>query len=116
MTQYNYEPGMKELADIVAGLYKDVKLMKECSWLGGAQKFASKHKGWTATNEDITGPRGVPDGVDEILIRDKKGNIRVVNGYTLKPSHHALRQAYYSEVPRNDDKTLSELSYEPTTK
>ncbi len=96
MTQYNYEPGMKELADIVAGLYKDVKLMKECSWLGGAQKFASKRKGWTAEKADITGPSGIPDGVDEILVRDKKGNIRVVNGYTLKSSKHALRHAYYS--------------------
>ena len=114
-TQKKYAPGMKELSDIVAGLYKDVKLMKECSWLGGAQKFASKHNGWIATKEDLTGPEGVPDGVDEILIRDKDGNIRVVNGYTLKPSHHALRQAYYTEVPRNDDKTLRDLGYEPDT-
>ncbi len=98
MTQYS--PGMKELTDIVAGLYKDVKLLKECSWLGGAQKFANKRKGWTAAKEDLTGPQGVPDGVDEIIVRDKKGNVRVVNGFTLKPSQHALRQAYYTDVPR----------------
>ena len=106
MTQQSFNPGMKEIGDIVAGLYKDVKLLKECSWLGGAQKYASKRKGWTAAQEDILGPRGVPDGVDEILIRDKKGNIRVINGYTLVPSKHAERQAYLSDVPRWDDAAL----------
>ena len=102
-----FSPGMKELGEIVAGLYKDVKLRKEGSWLGGAQKYASKHKEWTAAAEDIIGPRGVPDGVDEIVVRDKKGNVRVINGYTLKPSQYALRQAYYSDVPRWDDAALN---------
>ena len=107
MTQ-SFSPGMKELGDIVAGLYKDVKLLKECSWLGGAQKYASKHKDWKATKEDIIGPRGVPDGVDEILVRDKKGNIRVINGFTVVPSKHAERQAYLSDVERWDDAALDE--------
>ena len=106
MTQQAFYPGMEKLSDIVAGLYKDVKLLKECSWLGGAQKYASKHKNWTAVKEDITGPRGVPDGVEEILIKDAKGNIRVVNGFTLVPSKHAERQAYLSDVERWNDDTL----------
>jgi len=101
---------MKELGDIVAGLYKDVKLLKECSWLGGAQKYASKHKNWDPIKADITGPRRVPDGVDEILVRDKDKNIRVINGYTLKPSQYALRQAYYSDVPRWTEELLDEAN------
>lgn len=97
--RYPEDSGMDQLAQIVAGLYKDVKLIKSASNLAGAQRYASKHKGWVATKEDITGPNKVPDGVDEILIRDKHGNIRVVNGWTTIPSKFAERQAYYDNVP-----------------
>ena len=100
--QYRDGDGMAQLTQIVSDLYKDVKLIKAASALPGAQKYASKRKGWTATQEDISGPGGFPDGVPEIVVRDKKGNIRVVNGYTTKPSQFAQRQAYYLDAPKYD--------------
>lgn len=100
--RFRTDDGMEQLIKIVADLYKDVKLIKSASALPGAERYAAKRQGWTATAEDITGPDGEPDGVDEILIRDKQGNIRVVNGFTTSPSHHPQRQAYQMDVKRND--------------
>ena len=102
-------PYMIEFAKVVSGLYKAVKLMKECSWLTVAEKIPKKHKGWTAVKEDITGPTCIPAFFDEILVKDDKGNIRVINGYTLKPSKHAERQAYLSHVARWDDEKLDDF-------
>lgn len=101
--QFRRDDGMAQLSQIVADLYKDVKLIKSAAALPGAEKYAAKHKGWTATAEDITGPNGIPDGIDEVLVRDKKGNIRLVNGFTTTNSKHALRQAYALDVPRKEN-------------
>ena len=78
-------PGMSELVNIVAGLQKDVKRINACLTKQGADEYIVKNKknGWYAWEGDITGPNGVPDGINEVIVTDTKGNIKIVNEYIL---------------------------------
>ena len=89
-----YTPGYEELARIVAGLSKDVKRINSAVTLRGAKEYASKRKNWSAHEADITGPRGVPDGIKEVFVTDAKGNIKVINGFGLKKTDYPKRKAY----------------------
>ena len=92
---------MSELVNIVAGLQKDVKRISACLTKLGAQDYIAKNKknGWYAWEGDITGPGGVPDGIPEVLVSDSKGNIKIVNGYTLTKSTYPQRKLYRSMYP-----------------
>ena len=97
----NYGPGAEELTRIVAGLQKGVRQVNGTQTLDGAKEWIVKNNktGWQADEVDITGPGGIPDGINEIIIVDANGNLRVVNGYTLGPSSYAWRRAYYETHP-----------------
>ena len=71
-----------ELVNIVAGLQKDVKRINACLTKQGADEYIAKNNkhGWYAWEGDITGPNAVPDGINEIIVTDSKGNIKIVNG------------------------------------
>ena len=98
----SFQPGYGELVNIVAGLQKDVKRINQAITLEGAQayvdavdKYGKKiRKNWTAHEEDITGPNGHPDGVKEVFVTDAKGNLRIINGYTLGKTTYPIRKAY----------------------
>ena len=100
----NYQKGYGELLDIVAGLQKDVKRINQCMTLPGAQAYVSKRKNWSAIEDDITGPNGKPDGIKEVLVFDAKGNLKVVNGYTLTASDYPYRKYYITKYPTAEDR------------
>ena len=62
---------------------------------------ASKHPDWTLSrNEDLDG-----DEHNDVVIRDKKGNIRVFNGYSLGSNKFALSKLDYLTNPTTTDFT-----------
>ena len=65
---------MSELVNIVAGLQKDIKRINACLTKEGARDYLAKNNkhGWNAWEGDITGPGGVPDGINEVVITDIK--------------------------------------------
>lgn len=98
----SFQPGYKDLVNIVAGLQKDVKKINQCLTLEGAQAYVNAvdkngnriRNNWTAHEEDITGPNGKPDGIKEVFVADAKGNLKVINGYGLEKTDYPLRKAY----------------------
>ena len=98
----SFQPGYKDLVNIVAGLQKDVKKINQCLTLEGAQAYVNAvdkngnriRNNWTAHEEDITGPNGKPDGIKEVFVADAKGNLKVINGYSLEKTDYPLRKAY----------------------
>ena len=88
-----YGPGGEELVRIVAGLQKGVRQIHGTQTLEGAKSWIERtgKKNWTALENDITG--------DEVLILDGRGNVKVVNGYTLETSDYPWRKAYYTQYP-----------------
>jgi hypothetical protein len=102
-----YGPGMEQLTDIVAGMYKDIKQIKKATTYDGAQELVDSHnkyiqdphKYWKAHELDITGAGGKPDGIEEVFATDGKGNIKIINGFTLAKSHYPQRKAFYTKYP-----------------
>ena len=94
--QFHAKNGMSELLTIVAGLQKDMKRLENCLTLPDAQNWIqrNKKKNWQAHEMDITGPAGVPDGIPEVFITDSKGNLRVINGWTLTNSKFPYKKTY----------------------
>ena len=106
---YNRNPqainGMSELVNIVAGLQKDVKRINKCLTLAGAQEYAAKKgQNWEASELDFTGPNGKPDGINEVIVTDSKGNIRVINGYALEKTTFPKRKLYRTLYPTVEDR------------
>ena len=102
--KFSLQPGYDELIHIVAGLQKDVKKINQCITLDGAKEYASKRKNWTAHEEDITGPHGKPDGINEVFVCDAKGNLKVINGVGLEKSQYPYRKAYRTMKPTKDER------------
>ena len=102
-----FGPGAQELTRIVAGLGRGVKKVNGTQTLDGAKEWIKKHKAdqyWAAYEQDITGPKGHPDGVKEVIVTDKYGNVKIVNGYTLCGSDYPWRKAYYTKYPTEKDR------------
>ena len=97
--QIGYDPGMKQLVEIVAGLQKDVKRINKCLTLKGAQNYIAGKKNWGAYEADITGPNGKPDGIKEVFVTDSKGKVKIINGYELGKTTYPMRKAYYTTFP-----------------
>ena len=97
----DYEPGAEELLKIVGGLQRGVKQVNGTQTLQGAKNWIArnKKKNWFASEGDITGPGGVPDGIPEVYITDRDGNLKVINGYALADSTYPWKKAYYSNFP-----------------
>ena len=104
--RYNRTPqatgGYAELVNIVAGLQKDVKRINQCLTLPGARAYAAKRKNWQASELDFTGPEGKPDGINEVIVTDANGNIRVINGYTLGKTTYPERKLYRTMYPTKE--------------
>ena len=99
-----YDPGMKELVQIVAGLQIDVKRINKCLTLEVAQNYIKGKKNWGAYEEDITGPNGKPDGIKEVFVTNAQGNVKVINGYELGKTDYPTCKAYYSTFPTKADR------------
>ena len=108
----NFQPGYDELARIVAGLGREVSQIKDAVTLRGAREYVNKvdkegnliRKNWSAHEADITGPSGTPDGIPEVFITDSKGNVKIINGFTLKKSKYPQRKAYRIFRPTKADR------------
>lgn len=94
--------GMAELVNIVAGLQKDVKRINQCLTLEGAKAYALKRKNWEASELDFTGPNGKPDGINEVIVTDANGNIKIINGYALAKSTYPQRKLYRTMYPTKE--------------
>ena len=94
--------GMAELVNIVAGLQKDVKRINQCLTLEGAKAYALKRKNWEASELDFTGPNGKPDGINEVIVTDANGNIKIINGYALAKSTYPQRKLYRTRYPTKE--------------
>ena len=102
----NYGPGAKELVRLAAGLQKSMKQVNGTQTHEGAVNWVKKYKkgkNWEAFEADITGPNGKPDGIQEVIITDAKGNVKIINGYTLGASQYPWRAAYYTDHPTKED-------------
>ena len=107
-----FQPGYDDLVNIVAGLQKDVKKINQCITLEGAQAYVDAvdkngdpiRKNWQAIEADITGPNGKPDGINEVFVTDAKGNLKIINGYTLGKSTYPVRKAYRTAFKTKDER------------
>ena len=97
--QIQFQPGMESLVNIVAGLQKDVKRINQALTLQGAQKYIENKPNWSAHEEDIVGPDGKPDGIKEVFVADGKGNVKIINGYSLGKSTYPLRKLHRTIYP-----------------
>ena len=121
----SFQKGYHELLDIVAGLQKDVTRINQCLTLPGAQEYIKNKDNWSAMEQDITGPNGKPDGIKEVLVFDSKGNLKVVNGYTLTQSTYPYRKYYRTKYPTAADRKhkpfgefvdkIKEIGWDPNT-
>ena len=89
-----YPASMKYLGGLVLDKKKDIRFHRNASHIEGAQRYA-KSRGWTAQHDDING-----DDEPDIVLFDKKGRPVMINGYTLAPSEHKIREKYF-ENPVN---------------
>jgi hypothetical protein len=88
--QYNNKEIYDDLINILLNAKKDITRIEGLDDYVNATKYAQKH-GYRITNseEDIN-----HDGVNDIVLYDKKGNPIIVNGYKLSPSKQPLRKLY----------------------
>ena len=99
-----FQPGMESLVNIVAGLQKDVKRINQALTLDGARAYIQNKPNWSAHEEDIVGPDGKPDGIKEVFVADGKGNVKIINGYSLGKSSYPLRKLHRTIYPTRDSR------------
>ncbi len=99
-------PDMYNLINVVAGMQKDIKRINSCITKDGADAWIAKtnKKNWSSHEEDIIGPNGRPDGINEVFVTDANGNIRVINGYGLAQSQYPQRKTFYTAMPESSDR------------
>ena len=99
----NYQdPQMKMLGELALNHKKDIKYSQNAAIYSQADKFA-KNKGLIlGPYEDINN-----DHRNDVILYDKDGNPRYINGYSLTPSKHRLREKYYADNPTKADRIRS---------
>ena len=90
-----YPEDMKMMGNVVLNKKKDIKFSRNAAHPEGARRIAQS-KGWTHQVADIN-----DDGEDDIVLFNKRGQPVYINGYSLKPSEHKIRQEYFN-YPIND--------------
>ena len=86
-----YPAPMKMLGGVVLNTKKDIKFNRNLSHPEGARRYAQS-RGWSYRDEDIN-----DDGEKDIVLFDKRGKPVIINGYSLKPSEHKIRQKFYEQ-------------------
>ena len=86
-----YPGPMKMLGSVVLNTKKDIKFNRNLSHPAGARNYAQARQ-WHCQVADINN-----DGEDDIVLFDKNGKPVFINGYSLKPSEHKIRQKFYSQ-------------------
>ena len=88
---------MKELADVILKMKKDIKFIKKCQTEQGANAWLKSHKydvenkdhkKWSVNMEDID-----RDEIPDVVVRDRDDEIRLINGYQLTKKD-ALQRKY----------------------
>ena len=102
--QIQFQPGMEELVNVVAGLQKDIKRINQALTLDGARKYVENKPNWEAHEEDIVGPDGKPDGIKEVFVTDSKGNVKIINGYSLGKSTYPIRKLHRTIYPTRQER------------
>ena len=83
-----------------------MKIINGTQTKAGAVKWVKRNrpgKNWEVIEADITGPNGKPDGMEEVVVYDGRGNVKIVNGYALAASKFPWRAAYYNRYPTKLD-------------
>ena len=85
----NLSPAMKELADVILKMKKDIKFIKKCQTATGASNYLKSRKldqkdskGRPAYGVDTVDLDG--DGTNEVVVKDRDGRPVVINGYALR--------------------------------
>lgn len=109
---FDYGPGGQELMYLAGGLRKDLRRIPGTQTLDGAKAWIQRtgKKNWRALEHDFTGPDMKPDGLDEVVITDGKGRVKVVNGYALKTSDYPWRKMYYKAYPDKEEQRKNPFS------
>ena len=88
--QYNNKQIYDDLINILLNAKKDITRIEGLDDYENATKYAQKH-GYRITKREADINH---DGVNDVVLYDKKGNPIIVNGYKLSPSKQPLRKLY----------------------
>ena len=88
-----------KLIDIILNAKKDIERVNSCMTLEGATKYANNHDLYMPT--DVNGNSQKTDinndGVDEIVLFNRKGQPVIINGYKIGQSDFPFRNEYLRE-------------------
>ena len=88
------DASMQRLGHLVLDNKKDIKYSEAAAIYPRAEKFAKTRGLILGPYEDINN-----DGREDVILYDKKGNVRYINGYSLAPSTHRMREKFYHDYP-----------------
>ena len=85
-----YDAAVNDLINIILNAKKDITRVEGLDDYVNAKKYADK-RGYRISGEDADINH---DGVNDIVLYDRKGKPVIVNGYKLSPSKQPLRKLY----------------------
>ncbi len=88
------------LQNLILNQKKDIKFAPSAETREGAIKYGAS-RGWQVgpEDEDINN-----DGITDVILRDRAGNFKVINGYHLTNSKFPVRKAYKEKYPSRADR------------
>jgi hypothetical protein len=102
--------GMNDLYRVVQDLKRDIKFVREAQSEAGAKQWIAQH-GYGdklyVDQKDID-----DDGIPDIIVKKRSDRSPyIVKGYTTVDSGYPLRNAYYTNVPKEERKTTTFRDY-----
>ena len=85
---------MQKLGQLVLDNKKDIKYSESAAIYPRAGKFAKTKGLILGPYEDVNG-----DGNEDVILYDHKGNVRYINGYSLSPSTHRMKEKFHQDFP-----------------
>ena len=93
---------MDKIMPAVLSGRQDIRRIDNAQSVVGAQRWVDKHgfhDMYTVTNDDVDN-----DGIPDIIVKNKKGDPIIVNGYTTVDSTYPYRYKYYTAYPTAEDR------------
>lgn len=94
--------GMPQLAQIVGSkMARDIKRVGDLVSLKSAENYIARNKlkNVKARETDVDG-----DGIPEVVVTDKNGQVWSINGYTTKASDYPFRKLYYDQYQSRQER------------
>ena len=96
----SHKRGMNELADVITNQGVDIVRNNNLMNIKDATEWANK-KGFTAHEADYNN-----DGITDVYVKDKNGNLVSMNGYTTKNSNWINEYVYNNVLPASVRKQM----------